>query len=116
MKTRTIEREVYINNDLQDFLSEKSRSTQTLQTISLQELKAYNYKAKIIIEVEEEPLTFERIKKECVPMETIFIDEGGNEWFYIGFSRDGDLVVEYALGQLRVLIEETIKDWSIKNG
>ena len=46
-----------------------------------------------------EPLTFERIKRECVPGETLFFDyRCEHDYLYIGFNRRGELVTDLSDG------------------
>ena len=60
-----------------------------------------------------EPLTFERIKRECVAGETLFCISGGSVLF-IGFNRQGELITDnvHGLGAF-VWHENEIEDWKI---
>ena len=61
-----------------------------------------------------DPLTFGRIRKECVAGKTLLISEDGNQRLYLGFTRKGRLVTDYWTGETSVLWEEcNIKDWRI---
>jgi hypothetical protein len=65
-----------------------------------------------------EHLTFERIKKECVPMEHLLVDEQGDGRLYLGFNRDGKLVTDHYTGSSSSSFdwrhEDYIKNWTIK--
>ena len=41
------------------------------------------------------PLTFERIRKECVPMKHLLVDGTGRKRLYLGFNREGKLVTDF---------------------
>lgn len=120
MKTRTIEREIYTDSFLFRILKENQISDINKRTIAMNRSSDFEHKAKIIIEVEEEPLTFEKIKKECVPMETKFISPTKGVLLYIGFLKvsfqDDELLVR-PLGSSKDVVhpysESEIKDWSI---
>lgn len=63
----------------------------------------------------KKPLTFERIKKECVSMKCFLIDRDGEKRMYIGFSRRGLLITDSSVGDIAVTWKENdIKDWTIK--
>lgn len=61
-----------------------------------------------------EPLTFERIRKECVTGETLLVDMAGDKRLYLGFSRKGQLVTDQYNGLNSLsLKEDDIKNWRI---
>lgn len=114
MKTRTIERVVYLGDH--GFNHNPSNDQFNIYNFKYTKTTRYKHKAKIIIEVEEEPLTFDRIKKECVSMKTKFIDAGVSDLTFLGFANDGRLVTDNPLGEYLLMWEEDeIKDWSIKD-
>jgi len=62
-----------------------------------------------------EPLTFERIRKECVPMKHLLVDEAGHKRLYLGFNRRGKAVTDCAYGcDVATWYETSIKDWTIE--
>ena len=61
-----------------------------------------------------EPLTFERIKKECVVGESLLVDEDGRTRLYLGFNREGQLVTDYSGGDSSIEWSQlNIEDWKI---
>ena len=62
-----------------------------------------------------EPLTFERIRKECVPMKHLLIDEVGYKRLYLGFNRAGYLVTDHESGSsANDCCEYRVKNWTIE--
>lgn len=62
-----------------------------------------------------EILTFERIKKECVPMKHILVSSEGDERLYLGFNRSGYLVTDFSDRRgCASWAKEHITDWVIK--
>lgn len=116
MKTRTIEREVWVSDSfINSGINIKKELDIKIFDFKRTKTSKYRNKAKIIIEVEEEPLTFERIKKECVPMETL-LEFKGEQRLYLGFNRSGQLVTDCGNGfSSNSWNESEIKDWSIYN-
>jgi hypothetical protein len=63
----------------------------------------------------QDKLTFEKIRKECVPMKRLLVDEEGEEWLYLGFSRKGKLVTDsYGAYGTAIWLENEIGNWKIK--
>ena len=61
-----------------------------------------------------EPLTFERIKKECVAGESLLVDEDGGTRLYLGFNRKGTLVTDLYNGDKSIHWSRIdIKNWKI---
>lgn len=61
-----------------------------------------------------EPLTFEKIKKECVAGESLLVDEDGGTRLYLGFNRNGTLVTDFYDGTNGTCwVRGRIKDWKI---
>jgi hypothetical protein len=68
-----------------------------------------------VFEKEPEPLTFERIRKECEPMKHLLVDNHGDKRLYLGFNRRGFLVTDWSTGHYCADWEEyKIKDWKIE--
>jgi len=62
----------------------------------------------------QEPLTFDRIRKECEPMKHLLVD-GEKRRLYLGFTRNGSLVTDHCKGAGAALwIEDEIKKWKIE--
>lgn len=61
----------------------------------------------------KEPLTFERIKKECIPLQTLFVSPAsGQKRLYLGFNRKGNLITDNFSGCSAIVWrEEDIGDW-----
>ena len=61
-----------------------------------------------------DPLTFERIRKECVTGETLLIDKSGDQRLYLGFNRKAELVTDYVnIDGAQVWGEHSIENWRI---
>lgn len=78
-----------------------------------------DYIAKVKQAVEEiskpEPLTFERIKKECVPMKHLLVDDSGDKRLYLGFNRVRTLVTDgYSNIGSTCWSECEVKNWTIE--
>jgi len=55
---------------------------------------------------------FDEIRKNCTPMEALFISNSGEKRLYLGFTRTGKLVTDCAKGYRAVVWdEEEIKNW-----
>ena len=62
------------------------------------------------------PLTFEKIKSECVAGESLLVDQFGKSKLYLGFNRRGNLVTDNDLGEgCTYWGELEIKDWKISD-
>ena len=63
-----------------------------------------------------EPLTFEKIKAECVAGESLLVDEDGMDRLYLGFNRKGYLVMDTLSGNSCLSWkEDQIKNWKISD-
>ena len=63
-----------------------------------------------------EPLTFEKIKAECVAGESLLVDRFGNSRLYLGFNRQGNLVTDNDSGEgCTYWGESEIKGWKISD-
>ena len=61
-----------------------------------------------------QPLTFEKIKRECVAGESLLVDEDGDARLYLGFNRNGTLVTDFRDGTCGIhWSRPQIKDWKI---
>lgn len=73
--------------------------------------EASEYFAKVA--EEEGKLTFEKIRKELVPMKHLLIAEDGRKRLYLGFSREGNLILDRYDGHgCSIWGEYTVKDWT----
>ena len=63
-----------------------------------------------------EPLTFEKIKAECVAGESLLVDAIGDTRLYLGFNRKGRLVLDFRSGaNAGTWAESEIKNWKISD-
>ena len=64
-----------------------------------------------------EPLTFQKIKRKCIPNESLLLDEVGQaERLYLGFNREGRLVTDMSSGtDCLQWSEKQIKDWKVSD-
>ena len=63
-----------------------------------------------------EPLTFEKIKAECVTGESLLVDEIACKRLFLGFNRKGNLVTDMAGGRSSIdWLEPRIKNWKISD-
>ena len=63
-----------------------------------------------------EPLTFEKIKAECVMGESLLVSEKGFKRLYLGFNRTGNLITDWHTGlNCSVWVEPEIKNWKISD-
>ena len=61
-----------------------------------------------------EPLSFERIRENCVTGETLLTDQYGFNRLYLGFNRRGYLVTDHREGDgCSQYTQDQIKDWRI---
>lgn len=61
------------------------------------------------------PLTFERIKNECVSMKHLLVDKGGEKRLYLGFNRTGSVVTDNKSCWDGVAWnEQDIADWTVE--
>lgn len=61
------------------------------------------------------PLTFERIKNECVSMKHLLVDKNGDKRLYLGFNREGFLVTDTYTGHGSFIWnEKDITNWTIE--
>lgn len=71
--------------------------------------------SKLSLTPPHKPLTFERIKKECVSGKQLLVDKKGNKRLFIGFNRSGGLTTDDAYGYRCIPWSEAeIKDWTIE--
>ena len=63
-----------------------------------------------------EPLTFEKIKAECVAGESLLVNECGVPRLYLGFTRKDTLVTDSSNGFSSLAFDEDqIKNWKISD-
>lgn len=64
-----------------------------------------------------EPLTFERVERECVPGKTLLLHPVDNKpRLYLGFNRDGNIVTDFRCGGDAICwFESEIKNWKISS-
>lgn len=61
------------------------------------------------------PLTFERIKKECVSGKHLLVATNGDKRLYLGFNRHGRIVTDWSGGSNSAAWKESeITDWTIE--
>jgi len=62
-----------------------------------------------------EKLTFDRIRKECVPGKHLLVEDIENKRLYLGFTRNGHLATDCRDGILAIFwAEPSIEDWTIE--
>lgn len=86
------------------------RSSEKVNVFAMNELDQFT------IMPPRKPLTFERIKKECVPMKHLLVDgECGDRRLYLGFNRKGFLVTDTYNGTcVSSWSEGSITNWTIE--
>ena len=63
-----------------------------------------------------EPLTFEKIKAQCVAGESLLVDDNGSDLLYLGFNRKDYLTMDAPSGNSCLSwSEDKIKNWKISD-
>ena len=85
------------------------RSSEKVDVFAMDELDQFT------LTPPHKPLTFERIKKECVSGKHLLVLSLGNKRLFIGFNRAGKLITDNAYGCGSIFWEEEeIGNWTIE--
>ena len=101
---------VYIGEDNEEYIIGNNR---LMFRYTKEDIFALNRLTQDFTE-KKEPLTFERIRKECVSGKHLLVDKNG-ERLFLAFNRSGQLVTDCNDGEASIAwIEDEIISWEIK--
>ena len=85
------------------------RSSEKVDVFAMDELDQFT------LTPPHKPLTFDRIKKECVSGKHLLVAKSGNKRLYLGFNRAGEVVTDSVDGcESATWSGHMIKNWTIE--